>query len=36
MSEDQKFLEILKEIGKIIKEKNEIIMITDFRLSDVQ
>lgn len=36
MTDDQKFLEILKEIGRIIKEKNETIIISDFRISDIK
>lgn len=36
MSEDQKFLELLKELGKIIKEKNDELIICKFQLSDIR
>lgn len=36
MSEDQKFLELLKELGKIIKEKNDELIIYKFQLSDIR
>lgn len=36
MSDEKKFLEILKEIGRIIKEKNDEIIINDFRVSDLR
>ena len=36
MSDEKKYLELLKEIGRIIKEKNDEIIINDFRLSDLK
>ena len=36
MSDEKKHLELLKEIGRIIKEKNDEIIINDFRLSDLK
>lgn len=36
MSDEKKYLELLKEIGRIIKEKNDEIIINDFRVSDLK
>ena len=36
MSDEKKYLELLKEIGRIIKEKNDEIIINDFRISDLK
>lgn len=36
MSDEKKYLELLKEIGRIIKEKNDEIVINSFRVSDLK
>lgn len=36
MSDEQKYLELLKEIARIIKEKNDEIIINSFRVSDLR
>lgn len=36
MGEEQKYLELLKEIGRIIKEKNDEILINSFRVDDLK
>lgn len=36
MADDQKYLELLKEIGRIIKEKNDEIIINAFRVDDLK
>lgn len=35
MSDEQKYLELLKEIARMIKEKNDEIIISNFRISDL-
>lgn len=36
MSDEKKYLELLKEIGRIIKEKNDEIIINTFRVDDLK
>lgn len=36
MSDDQKYLELLKEIARVIKEKNDEIIVNSFRVSDLK
>lgn len=36
MSDEKKYLELLKEIGRIIKEKNDEIIINSFRVEDLK
>lgn len=36
MTDEQKYLELLKEIARIIKEKNDEIIVAGFRLSDLK
>lgn len=36
MSDEQKYLELLKELARIIKEKNDTIIINSFRVSDLR
>ena len=36
MSDEQKYQELLKEIGKIIKEKNDDIIIKTFQNDDLR
>lgn len=36
MSDEKKYLELLKEIGRIISEKNDEILINSFRVSDLK
>lgn len=36
MSDEKKYLELLKEIGRIIKEKNDEIIINTFRVEDLK
>ena len=36
MADDQKYLELLKEICRIIKEKNDEIIINAFRVDDLK
>lgn len=36
MSDEKKYLELLKEIGRIIKEKNDEIVINSFRVDDLK
>ena len=36
MADDQKYLEVLKEIGRIIKEKDDEIIINAFRVDDLK
>lgn len=36
MSDDQKYQELLKEIGRIIKEKNDEIIIKSFQNEDLR
>lgn len=36
MSDEKKYLELLKEIGRIIKEKNDEIVINSFRVDDLR
>lgn len=36
MSDEKKYLELLKEIARVIKEKNDEIIINDFRVSDLK
>ena len=34
MTDEQKYLELLKEIARIIKEKNDEIIVAGFRISE--
>lgn len=36
MTDEQKYLELLKEIARIIKEKNDEIIINSFRVEDLK
>ena len=35
MSDEQKFLEVLKEIGRVLKDKNDEIIVSGFRESNL-
>ena len=36
MTDEQKYSELLKSIGQILKEKNDIISLQNYKIADVQ
>lgn len=36
MTDDQKYHEILKEIGRLIKEKNDMIVLQSFKIENLK